>query len=86
MNETPTVKALLREYLETPELAPSDPVVARAIRDGFERSLLLLRIAELEAALDGLYQHTRNNYQICGLNEVARAALAGKEATNDAPQ
>ena len=33
------------------------------------------RIAKLEAALDGLYQHTRNNYQICGLNEAAKAAL-----------
>lgn len=37
------------------------------------------RITELEAALRGLYEHTKNNQQICGLNERARAVL-DKEA------
>ena len=37
------------------------------------------RIAELEAALNALYEHTKNNRQICGLNERARAVL-DKEA------
>lgn len=30
---------------------------------------------ELAEALDGLYGHTRNNYQIAGINTVARIAL-----------
>ena len=33
------------------------------------------RIVELEAALGGLYAHTKNNRQICGLNEASRLAL-----------
>jgi len=32
-------------------------------------------IEELEAALEGLLNHTKNNQQICGLNDRARAAL-----------
>ncbi len=36
-----------------------------------------LRIAYLMAALEGLYEHTKNNKQICGLNEIAREALEG---------
>lgn len=31
---------------------------------------------KLREALEGLYEHTRNNYQICSLNERARDALA----------
>jgi hypothetical protein len=30
----------------------------------------------LREALSGLYDHTKNDMQICGLNEVAQAALA----------
>ena len=37
------------------------------------------RIAELEAALEGLLNHTKNNQQICGLNDRARAALHKEE-------
>jgi hypothetical protein len=37
------------------------------------------RVERLETALRGLYEHTKNNYQICGLNEAARAALADNE-------
>jgi len=33
------------------------------------------RVTELEAALEGLLNHTKNNQQICGLNDRARAAL-----------
>jgi chromosome segregation ATPase len=33
------------------------------------------RATELEAALEGLLNHTKNNQQICGLNDRARAAL-----------
>jgi hypothetical protein len=33
---------------------------------------------ELREALDALHQHTKNNYQICGLNEKAKAALKGE--------
>jgi hypothetical protein len=32
--------------------------------------------ARMRAALEGLYRHTKNNVQICGLNEAARAALS----------
>jgi hypothetical protein len=47
-------------------------------RDNTER---YTRIKKLEGALDGLYQHTKNNKQICGLNEIAKAAM--KEARDD---
>lgn len=30
---------------------------------------------ELVEALEALYQHTKNNYQICGLNEKVKAAV-----------
>lgn len=29
----------------------------------------------LRKALKGLYEHTKNNYQICGLNQTAKQAL-----------
>jgi hypothetical protein len=31
--------------------------------------------AKLRTALEKLYNHTKNNYQICGLNHIAKEAL-----------
>jgi hypothetical protein len=55
-----------------------------------ERDCAALRAdnARLRAALEGLYRHTKNNVQICGLNEAARAALSTKpvgESVTPAP-
>lgn len=41
-------------------------------------NLLMEQNAALVAALKGLYEHTKNNHNICGLNEQARALLADK--------
>jgi len=39
---------------------------------------LTAHIKELEEVLGALYGHTKNNQQICGLNERAKEALKGK--------
>jgi len=59
----------------------ADDLRSPAIRDALLAAYdaQAARIAELEAALRGLYEHTKNNQQICGLNERARAVL-DKEA------
>ena len=71
-----TEEAILNAATDTiSDLRERNAELAAQRLEADDRAYYEGRIAELEAALNALYEHTKNNRQICGLNERARAVL-----------
>ena len=65
----------MRIAKEIASMLYTDSVVNGMSLDYTEK-LIAAKLEPVRDALDGLYGHTQNNHQICGLNYMAEQALA----------